>query len=185
MEFEKHENDFLNNNNKCFVQYQHVFGACFIPCYDCIIKHNRIYEDNHNLPIVGEQNHPKCHCYYKKINTIAINAISKKGLNSPAVWLKLYGELPDYYITKDEARKHYGWDNSKNTLNGKAPGKMLGGDIYKNIPPILPTHEGRIWYECDVDYTGGKRNSLRLYYSNDGLMFYSDDHGKSNFYQVI
>lgn len=118
------------------------------------------------------------------MRTKQLGTISIKGLDSPDVWLKLYGRLPDYYITKDEAKNNYGWDNSKNTLSGKAPGKMLGGDIYHNVPPILPEKPGRIWYECDIDYSVGKRNNLRLYYSNDGLMFYSDDHGRESFYQV-
>ena len=36
--------------------------------------------------------------------------------------------------------------------------------------------------QSDVDYEGLKRNSKRLYYSNDGLMFYSPDHGKTIYY---
>ena len=47
---------------------------------------------------------------------------------------------------------------------------------------ILPEKEGRIWYECDIDYRGGYRNNARLVYSNDGLMFYSEFHEAS---QVI
>lgn len=175
---------YYNISNSDFVQYQHVAGGCKIPCFDCLSKHNRIYENNSYIPLVGEENHPQCHCYYKDVKTKQLGTISNKGLDSPYVWLKLYGRLPDYYITKDEAKNNYGWDNSKNTLSGKAPGKMLGGDIYHNVPPILPEKPGRIWYECDIDYSGGKRNNLRLYYSNDGLMFYSDDHGRESFYQV-
>lgn len=172
------------NSDSDFIRYQHIAGGCKIPCFDCLSKHNRIYENNFDIPLVGEENHPKCNCYYKDVQIKQLGTISNKGLNSPDVWLKLYGKLPDYYITKDEARNNYGWDNSKNTLSGKAPGKMLGGDIYHNVPPILPEKPGRIWYECDIDYSGGKRNNLRLYYSNDGLIFYSADHGRENFYQV-
>ena len=57
---------------------------------------------------------------------------------------------------------------------------MIGGDIYHNKELILPEKIGRIWYECDIDYTSGKRNALRLFYSNDGLMFYSNDHLEGN-----
>ena len=92
--------------------------------------------------------------------------------------------MPDYYITKEEAKEKYGWIQGKNTMAGKAPGKMIGGDIYNNDERKLPKKEGRIWYECDVDYEINKRNSKRLYYSNDGLMFYSPDHGKSTFYHI-
>ena len=86
------------------------------------------------------------------------------------------------YNYQEEAKKEYGWKQGKNTLAGKAPGKMIGGDLYFNIPPILPEKEGRIWYECDVDYESGGRNTKRLYYSNDGLMFYSPDHGRTFYY---
>ena len=34
----------------------------------------------------------------------------------------------------------------------------------------------RTWHECDVDYTSGRRNNKRLYYSNDGLIFFSPTH---------
>ena len=88
--------------------------------------------------------------------------------------------MPNYYITKEEA-KDLGWTKCK-ILEYFAPGKMIGGDIYKNKPPKLPQKGGRIWYECDIDYESNKRNSKRLYYSNDGLMFYSPDHGRTFYY---
>ena len=53
-----------------------------------------------------------------------------------------------------------------------------------NNKGILPEKDGRIWYECDVDYVSRLRNSLRLYYSNDGLMFYSINHGQSEFVYI-
>ena len=62
---------------------------------------------------------------------------------------------------------------------------MIGGDVFKNIPPLLPQKNGRIWYECDVDYISGSRGTCsRLYYSNDGLMFYTD-HFNDKPYQII
>ena len=33
--------------------------------------------------------------------------------------------------------------------------------------------------ECDIDYKTGNRNAKRLVYSNDGLIYYTDDHYKS------
>ena len=56
--------------------------------------------------------------------------------------------------------------------------------MYANKNKLLPVKDGRVWYECDVDYEAGARSSKRLYYSNDGLMFFSDDHGERNFYFV-
>ena len=33
--------------------------------------------------------------------------------------------------------------------------------------------------ECDIDYDGGYRGPKRLIYSNDGLVFYTEDHYKT------
>ena len=151
-------------------------------CYDCQSNHLRIFANDESKPPVGKDNHPFCECFYDDVEQRSVGSISNKGLQAPDVYIKAFGKLPDYYITKKEAERKYGWDSSKNTLAGKAPGKMIGGEIYCNVPPILPEKEGRIWYECDVDYESGRRNNKRLYYSNDGLMFYSPDHGRTFYY---
>jgi len=173
----------VNNKtlNSEFVQYQHR-GNCEHPCDDCIENDKKIFKNDNTKPPVGEENHPDCHCFYEEVETKPVGSISKMGDLAPDVYLKKYGRLPDYYITKQEAKEKYGWDPSKNTMAGKAPGKMIGGDEYNNDPIILPEKEGRIWYECDVDYESGRRNTKRLYYSNDGLMFYSDNHGQTFYY---
>lgn len=155
-----------------FLQYRHR-GSCQTPCVDCPEKDKRVYENGLHVAVPA---HPHCDCYYEDVKTKKVGTVSELGINGPDGYLKMFGELPDYYITKDEAINKYGWDNSKNTIAGKAPGKMIGGDIYYNDKHILPEKEGRIWYECDVDYKFGKRSKLRLYYSNDGLMFFSPDH---------
>ena len=167
-----------------FVQYIHK-SRCNKPCEDCVFNDARVFEsDDMYLPKVGNDNHYNCDCDYMAVQVKKVGTISKMGLNAPDVHLKAYGRLPEYYITKREAQEVYGWKNGKNTILGKAPGKMLGGDVYRNECKKLPIKEGRIWYECDVDYDTLKRNSYRLFYSNDGLMFYSDDHGQKNFYFV-
>ncbi len=141
---------------------------CCMPFIHCIHASNKL----HNLP-----KHPNCDCYYQDVQTKALGSISDKK-PSPDVWLKLFGKLPDYYITKTEAEK-LGWGKGKK-LSAFANGKMIGGDIYKNKKHILPEKEGRVWYECDINYFSGRRNELRLYYSNDGLMFYSTTHLDGN-----
>ena len=174
----------LKNN---FVQYHH-FGRCAVPCEDCKSKNNRVFENNNTKPLVGEENHPHCDCYYTDIETKTAGSVSKLGINGPDYYLKYKGKLPDYYITKDEAINVYGWNNSKNTIAGKAPGKMIGGDVYINKEKFLPIKNGRTWKYCDVDYISGGRSNLRLFYSNDGLMFFSTNHLDKNnpiVYQVI
>ncbi len=92
-----------------------------------------------------------------------------------AAYIHLYGELPGNYITKNEARD-LGWVSSKGNLDKVAPGKSIGGDKFGNYEKLLPTKKGRQYYECDIDYEGGTRNAKRIIYSNDGLIFYTEDH---------
>ncbi|MBQ8396815.1 MAG: ribonuclease [Clostridia bacterium] len=92
-----------------------------------------------------------------------------------ALYLKTYGELPSNFITKSEAQK-LGWVSSKGNLHDVAPGKSIGGDKFGNYEGLLPKKSGRQYYECDIDYTGGFRDSKRIVYSNDGLIYYTDDH---------
>ena len=42
---------------------------------------------------------------------------------------------------------------------------------------------GRVWYEADINYTGGYRNTHRILYSNDGLIFVTYNHYET-FYEV-
>lgn len=95
------------------------------------------------------------------------------------------GTLPSNYITKDQARA-MGWSEGK-ALNNYATGKAIGGDIFANINGILPSENGRIWYEADigVDYTMRRSNSrnsaYRIMYSNDGLIYGTYDHYETVF----
>lgn len=178
-----------NNELKTeFVQYHHIGKkedieiACNNACSECLFNDLRIFKNDNNKPKVGFFNHKNCHCTYEEVEHRPVGSISKMGDLAPDVYLKKYGKLPDYYITKEEATK-LGWSIGKN-LAHFAPGKMLGGDIFYNKNNILPEKEGRIWYECDVDYEMLKRNSKRLYYSNDGLLFYSETHNEAEVVQI-
>ena len=92
-----------------------------------------------------------------------------------AEYLHLFGHLPDNFITKNEA-KDLGWVSSWGNLDEVAPGKSIGGDYFGNYEGQLPTKKGRKYYECDIDFTGGYRSEKRIIYSNDGLVFYTEDH---------
>lgn len=93
-------------------------------------------------------------------------------------YLKEHGELPDYYITKSEA-KSLGWVPSKGNLCEVAPGKAIGGDIWTNRQKSLPTKSGRKYFEADLNYNCGNRNADRVVFSNDGLVFVTFDHYRS------
>ena len=89
-----------------------------------------------------------------------------------------HGELPDNFIIKKEAQ-NLGWDSSWNYVSDVAPGKSIGGDRFGNYEGLLPSKKGRQWYEADCYYTKGKRNAYRILFSNDGLVYYTDDHYES------
>lgn len=94
-----------------------------------------------------------------------------------ALYIETYKELPDNFITKNEARK-LGWEGG--SLEPYAPGKCIGGDKFGNREGILPKEKGRTYRECDIDTLGAEsRGAKRIVYSNDGLIYYTEDHYES------
>ena len=104
-------------------------------------------------------------------------------LEEVAVYLTVYGELPENYITKSEAQK-LGWVSSRGNLWEVAEGCSVGGDRFGNYEGLLPEKSGRKWTECDIDFDGSYRNGKRVVFSSDDLIYYTDDHYES-FEQVI
>ena len=92
-----------------------------------------------------------------------------------ALYIHTYGKLPVNYITKKEAQD-MGWDPSKGNLSDILPGMSISGSAFGNYEGALPRANGRRYFECDIDYDGGYRGAKRLVYSNDGLVFYTEDH---------
>ena len=94
-----------------------------------------------------------------------------------SLYLYLYGHLPDNFITKKEAEK-LGW--SGGSLEPYAPGMCIGGNRFGNYEGLLPEKEGRTYTECDIDTLGAdKRGAKRIVFSNDGLIYYTEDHYES------
>lgn len=110
------------------------------------------------------------------------SSVSEEGRYSTpeevALYLHLYGHLPANYLTKAQATE-LGWDNQEGNLWEVADGMSIGGDRFGNREGLLPEAPGRKWYECDVNYQGGYRGGERLCYSNDNLIYYSNDHYES------
>ena len=92
-----------------------------------------------------------------------------------ADYLFEHGKLPENFITKEEAQD-LGWDSSRNYVSDVAPGKSIGGDRFGNYEGQLPKAKGRKFFECDANYTGGKRGAERIVYSSDGRVWYTKDH---------
>ena len=92
-----------------------------------------------------------------------------------ALYIRTYGCLPDNFMTKNEARK-LGWEGG--SLESFAPGMCIGGDRFGNYEGLLP--EDRDYTECDIDTLGAKsRGAKRIVFSDDGLIYYTDDHYES------
>lgn len=94
-----------------------------------------------------------------------------------SLYLHLYGHLPENYITKSEARD-LGWTGG--SVERYAPGCAIGGDRFGNREGLLPDEAGRTYYECDIGTIGeSSRGARRIIFSNDGLIYYTEDHYES------
>lgn len=92
-----------------------------------------------------------------------------------ALYIHVYGVLPQNFITKEEARA-LGWEGGG--LEAYAPGMCIGGDRFGNYEGLLP--EDREYTECDIDTLGQEnRGAKRLVFSDDGLIYYTEDHYES------
>lgn len=92
-----------------------------------------------------------------------------------SLYIHTYDKLPKNYMTKKEA-SDLGWESSKGNLWDVTDEKSIGGDKFGNREGKLPEKENRQYYECDINYEGGYRGAKRLVYSNDGLIYYTEDH---------
>lgn len=91
-----------------------------------------------------------------------------------ALYIDTYGELPQNFITKKEAQ-NLGWTGG--SLEPYAPGCCIGGSYFGNYEGNLPEKEGREYRECDIDTLGkSSRGAKRIVFSNDGLIYYTEDH---------
>ena len=53
----------------------------------------------------------------------------------------------------------------------------MGGSRFGNYEGLLPKKSGRKYTECDIDTLGASsRGAKRIVFSNDGLIYYTDDH---------
>lgn len=91
-------------------------------------------------------------------------------------YVKQQHRLPDYYITKNEARNQ-GWNPSKGNLCDVLPGKAIGGDKFNNREKSLP--ENGKYFEADVNYHCGNRQTDRIIFTKNGDVYLTKNHYKS------
>ena len=93
------------------------------------------------------------------------------------LYIHIYGRLPENFITKKQAQE-LGWNGG--SLEPYAEGRCIGGSRFGNYEGLLPEKDGRVYTECDIDTLGAdSRGAKRIVFSNDGLIYYTDDHYKS------
>ena len=91
--------------------------------------------------------------------------------NDVALYIHLYGRLPNNFITKNQAEDRYGWDGGSLSRYGMC----IGGDRFYNNEGRLPG--GQTYYECDIDTLySSKRGSKRLVFTYSGIIYYTSDH---------
>lgn len=91
-------------------------------------------------------------------------------------YVKSNKKLPDYYLTKNEARKQ-GWVASKGNLCDVLPGSAIGGDHFSNREKQLP--KGAAYFEADVNYSCGRRNADRIIFTKSGDVWLTKNHYKT------
>ncbi|UFH33245.1 ribonuclease N [Chryseobacterium sp. C-71] len=104
----------------------------------------------------------------------AIDELTKE--NTVINYVKQNHQLPDYYITKNEAKKS-GWNPSQGNLCEILPGKAIGGDYFGNREGKLP--KGIKYFEADVNYSCGNRNGDRIVFTKNGEVYLTKNHYKS------
>lgn len=92
-----------------------------------------------------------------------------------SLYIHTYNKLPSNFITKKKAID-LGWESNKGNLWDVTEQMSIGGDTFGNREGTLPKKDVRKWFECDVNYEGGFRGAERIVFSNDGLIYYTDDH---------
>ena len=150
-------------------------------CINCEQNHGKVY-------LISEKPKPKppvhffCRCSIELMKSITAGTATINGHDGADWKLMFKGTLPEYYVSLQEALAAK-WNYGKWPSNF-VPGKMITMGKYQNKNGHLPSAPNRQWYEADINYTTGKRNSQRIVWSNDGLIFITYDHYVS-FYEII
>ncbi len=154
-----------------------------VTCQYCSEQHGKIFDISDLKGNLYVYAHPYCACTYVPMRTKIVGTSTDKKLDGADFYLMFWGALPEYYVDKKTLNR-LGWNNGKKKVSSILPGKMIGGVDYGNLDDKLPYAAGRRLYEADINYSFGKRNSQRIVYSNDGLIFVTYDHYHT-FYEII
>ena len=145
-----------------------------------LIENTTVVEDSEEIPVITAIVDPT-ETPEPTATTTPEPAIDEDGWyyskDDVALYIYTYGKLPENFITKSEAEA-LGWTGGG--VGSYKEGAAIGGDKFGNREGLLPKKSGRQYYECDIDTKGkGSRGAKRIVFSNDGLIYYTDDHYES------
>lgn len=107
-------------------------------------------------------------------NNTDITQLTKE--ETVVAYIKENHQLPPCYVKKSEARRQ-GWEPSKGNLCEVLPGKAIGGDKFSNREGTLP--KGEQYFEADVNYICGHRQTDRIVFTKNGEVWATHNHYKS------
>lgn len=165
----------MNKNSAKLVLF-FIIGmlSAFLVMY--LIDNYRIEKRNQNSEI-AENTTGKAEKSNREGNSLEQHSIQNLTNEVKVInYVKSNHELPDFYMTKSEARKQ-GWVPSEGNLCDVLPGKAIGGDKFSNREKTLPS--GKQYFEADVNYNCGNRNADRIVFTKDGEVYVTKNHYKS------
>lgn len=142
-------------------------------CVLCLTMRGQIYSAD-EMPYPFPPLHPNCRYEISPLPALAAGTATHEGTDGADWWIKHYRILPPYYLPKS-SYEALGWKTGKSPARFVS-GKMMTKGIYQNRNGHLPSAYGRVWYEADLNYYKGLRNSQRIVWSNDGFVFVTYDH---------
>ena len=149
-----------------------LFGMALMYIYNNFIAENKTSIKTENVSKTSNSSDDKRGNTIENSSEIFSITEAKTVIN----YIKQNHHLPDYYITKNEAKKQ-GWNPSKGNLCEVLPGKAIGGDHFSNRENKLP--KGEKYFEADVNYNCGSRNADRIVFTKNGAVYLTKDHYKS------
>jgi len=151
-------------------------------CRECKKRNGTIYAAD-KAPEKDIPLHPHCRCRIVYLPAIRAGTATIDGEQGADWYLLKTSKLPRNYLTTAQAFS-LGWERRKGNLDDVLPGVLIGGDVFWNVKGKLPSASGRVWYEADINYTGGYRGTDRILFCNDGLVFVTYDH-YDTFFEIV
>jgi len=151
-----------------------LFGMSIMYVYNNFIKDKKEDAVDNRPGNLAPKEHPDGTSLPEYSNKQSIDQLTEE--KKVISYVKQNHQLPNYYITKNEAKKQ-GWNPSKGNLCDVLPGRAIGGDKFSNREKALP--QGEKYFEADVNYQCGNRKTDRIIFTKNGDVYLTKNHYKS------